>query len=213
MGLRRNKKSEEEKMREQAAIQDSVNTGGLEQQAMQQKQKDKKEGSNYLFDVEEARALIEKGLKGKETRVVNYRDKETGNIEQQTVEIDKRQRKLCNDDAAELYLSIAENGALNHNTISGYLPASQIKKKVLGTMGPVFDQVIFNHHLHGIGYKNTQDASSVISIVRNPLIDGMNKARGGRMIESQEKVRVEKESISREGGENQDNDSGLRSLF
>lgn len=213
MGLRRNKKSEEEKMREQAAIQDSVNTGRLEQQAMQQKQKDKKEGSNYLFDVEEARALIEKGLKGKETRVVNYRDKETGNIEQQTVEIDKRQRKLCNDDAAELYLSIAENGALNHNTISGYLPASQIKKKVLGTMGPVFDQVIFNHHLHGIGYKNTQDASSVISIVRNPLIDGMNKARGGRMIESQEKVRVEKESISREGGENQDNDSGLRSLF
>jgi len=200
-------------MREQAAIQDSVNTGGLEQQAMQRKQKDKKEGSNYLFDVEEARALIEKGLKGKETRLVNYRDKETGNIEQQTVEIDKRQRKLCNDDAAELYLSIAENGALNHNTISGYLPASQIKKKVLGTMGPVFDQVIFNHHLHGIGYKNTQDASSVISIVRNPLIDGMNKARGGRMIESQEKVRVEKESISREGGENQENDSGLRSLF
>jgi len=213
MGLRRNKKSEEEKMREQAAIQDSVNTGGLEQQAMQRKQKDKKEGSNYLFDVEEARALIEKGLKGKETRLVNYRDKETGNIEQQTVEIDKRQRKLCNDDAAELYLSIAENGALNHNTISGYLPASQIKKKVLGTMGPVFDQVIFNHHMHGIGYKNTQDASSVISIVRNPLIDGMNKARGGRMIESQEKVRVEKESISREGGENQENDSGLRSLF
>jgi hypothetical protein len=213
MGLRGNKKSEEEKMREQAAIQDSVNTGGLEQQAMQQKQKDKKEGSNYLFDVEEARALIEKGLKGKETRLVNYRDKQTGNIEQQTVEIDKRQRKLCNDDAAELYLSIAENGALNHNTISGYLPASQIKKKVLGTMGPVFDQVIFNHHLHGIGYKNTQDASSVISIVRNPLIDGMNKARGGRMIESQEKVRVEKESISREGGENQENDSGLRSLF
>jgi hypothetical protein len=213
MGLRGNKKSEEEKMREQAAIQDSVNTGGLEQQAMQQKQKDKKEGSNYLFDVEEARALIEKGLKGKETRLVNYRDKQTGNIEQQTVEIDKRQRKLCNDDAAELYLSIAENGALNHNTISGYLPASQIKKKVLGTMGPVFDQVIFNHHLHGIGYKNTQDASSVISIVRNPLIDGMNKARGGRMIESQEKVRGEKESISREGGENQENDSGLRSLF
>lgn len=213
MGLRRNKKSEEEKMREQAAIQDSVNTGGLEQQAMQRKQKDKKEGSNYLFDVEEARALIEKGLKGKETRLVNYRDKETGNIEQEVVEIDKRQRKLCNDDAAELYLSIAENGALNHNTISGYLPASQIKKKVLGTMGPVFDQVIFNHHLHGIGYKNTQDASSVISIVRNPLIDGMNKARGGRMIESQEKVRVEKESISREGGENQENDSGLRSLF
>lgn len=200
-------------MREQAAIQDSVNTGGLEQQAIQNKQKDRKQGSNYLFDVEEARELIEKGLKGKTTELVNYTDKETGDTKQRLVEIDTRQRKLCNDDAAELYLSIAENGALNHNTISGYLPASQIKKKVLGTMGPVFDQVIFNHHIHDIGYKNVQDAVSVISIIRNPIIDGMNKARGGRMIESQEKVRVEKESISREGGENQEKDEGLKSLF
>jgi len=212
MVLRRNKKSESERMREQAAIQDSANTGKIEQLALHDKQKKKQDGSNYLFDVEEARDLIEKGLKGKEKRIITYTD-ENGDRRRQAVEVDTRQRKLVNDDAAELYLSIAENGALNHNTISGYLPASQIKKKVLGTMGPVFDQVIFNHHLHGIGYKNVQDATSVVSIVRNPIIDGMNKARGGRMIESQEKVRVEKESISREGGENQEKDDGLRSLF
>ena len=212
MVLGRNKKTEEQKMREQAAIQDSMNTNGLEQQAIQNKQKERKEGSNYLFDVEEARNLIEKGLKGKETRTIEYTT-DSGDIRQKAVEVDTRQEKLCNDDAAELYLSIAENGALNHNTISGYLPASQIKKKVLGTMGPVFDQVIFNHHIHDIGYKNVQDAVSVISIIRNPIIDGMNKARGGRMIESQEKVRVEKESISREGGENQEKDEGLKGLF
>jgi len=212
MVLRRNKKSESERMREQAAIQDSANTGKIEQLALHDKQKKKQDGSNYLFDVEEARDLIEKGLKGKEKRIITYTD-QNGDRRRQAVEVDTRQHKLVNDDAAELYLSIAENGALNHNTISGYLPASQIKKKALGTMGPVFDQVIFKHHLHGIGYKNVQDATSVVSIVRNPIIDGMNKARGGRMIESQEKVRVEKESISREGGENQKKDDELPSLF
>lgn len=212
--LGRNKKSDKEKMREKAAVQDSMNTGGIEQQQINRKQQQQdNQNNNPLFNVEESRQLIEKGLKGKETKVMQYQDPDTGDIKQQVVEYDTRQRKLCNDDAAELYLEICNSGALNQNTISGYLPARQIQRKVMGTMKPVFEHVLFDHHIHGVGYKNTQDASSISSIVRNPLIDAMNKARGGRMIESQEKVRVEKETTTRDANENQDDDSGLRSLF
>lgn len=213
MVLGRNKKKDERKeMRRKAALQDSMNTGGIEQQAVQDKREERKEGSNYLFDVEESRELIEKGLKGKVTRKVRFKD-ENGDIQEGWQTIDTRQRKLCNDDAAELFLEICNSGGLNHNTISGYMPAKQIKNKFLATMKSVYEQIIFNHHIHGIGYKDTQDASSISSIVRNPVLDAMNKARGGRMIESQEKVRVEKESISREGGENQEDSRSVRDLF
>jgi len=211
--MRRNK-NKKNSIREKAAIQDASNTAGLEQAAVQQKQKQKQEGSNYLFDVEEARNLIETGLKGVKTEIVPVKNQETGDIEYQRIEYDTRKKKLVNNDGAEIFLDICNSGALNHNTISGNLPGRQIKRKVVGTMGSVYDQIIFNHHRYGIGYKNTPDASNIASIIRNPLIDAMNKARGGRMIESQEKVRVEKESISRDASENQeDNDKGLKSLF
>jgi len=212
--IRRNKKKEESSMREKAAIQDATNTSGLEQAAVQQKQKNKQEGSNYLFDVEEARNLIETGLKGTKTEIVPVKNEKTGDVQYKKVEYDTRKKKLVNNDGAEIFLDICNSGALNHNTISGNLPGRQIKRKVVGTMGSVYDQIIFNHHVYGIGYKNTPDASNIASIIRNPLIDAMNKARGGRMIESQEKVRVEKESISRDGSKNSEKDEkGLKSLF
>jgi len=211
MVLRGNKKSEEEKMRNKMSIQESYNTGSIEQQELQRKQKNKKPENSPTFDVKSIRNLIEKTLKGKIVKYTHWRDSETGDIKTEKNEIETTNRKLCNEDAANRYLNYTDN-VLNHQTISSFLQASQIEKMTLGTMGPVYDETIFKHHINGIGYKNTEDAASIISTIRNPVITALNKSRNGRMIESQEKVRVEK-SVENTSSENQDSSSNRPSLF
>ena len=203
MGIR-DKKTEEEKARERAAIQDSMQTGGIEQQAINQKQQEKKGNSNQLFDVESARQMIKEGLLGKKTKPVQVQNPETKEIQvKQYVEY-SRKDSLCNEEGAYKFLDEA-NSFLNKNTISTYLPASTIENKGKGTLKEVYKQIIVNWHIYDI---NPEDAGDIISIIRNPMIDAMNKARGGRLIKNQEQIRVEKESISREGSsESDDNDS------
>jgi len=210
MGLRNNK-SEEEKMRERAAIKDSANTGKLEQQAVAQKQKEREQTQNKLFDVEGARQRIKQGLLGYKKQYVRYQNPDTGNIEVEKKKESTRNKQLCNEEGASVFMDEA-NSFLNHNTISTYLPAKTIERKCKGTLKPIYKQIVFSHHKFDIDSR--EDAGDIVSLIRNPMIDAMNKARGGRLIQNQEKIRVEKESISREGGDDsEDSDDGFGGLF
>ena len=214
MVLGKNKNTEERKRkqerREKLALQDSHNTGSIEQQEVQRKKKKKDNENSPTFDVKSARLIIERILKGKIVKYNNYRDPKTNEIKTNKEVITTTRRKLCNEDAANRYLNYANN-VLNHNTISSNLTPSQIQKMTLGTMGPVFDETIFKHHINGIGYKNTEDAGTIISTIRNPVITALNKARYGRMIESNEKVRVEKsvENITEDKQKDDYKDKGM----
>lgn len=201
----RNKKSEEDKIRERAAIKDSANTGGIEQQAIAQKQEEREQTQNKLFDVEGARKRIKEGLLGFKKRFVPYQDPKTENIEVKQVKESTRNKQLCNEDGASVFMDEA-NSFLNHNTISGFLEAQIIERKAKGTLKPVYKQIVFNHHKFDID--DTADAGDIVSIIRNPMIDAMFKARDGRLMKNQEKIRVEKESISREGSNDEENSSG-----
>lgn len=199
-------------MRERAAIQDSISTGKIEQAAMAQKQENKDKEGNKLFDVEGARKRIEEGLLGYKEQIVNVSDPETGDIQTKRIKKETRKQKLCNEEGASIFLDEA-NSFLNHNTISTYLPAETIENKCKGTLKPIYKQIVFNHHKFNI--RSTEDAGDIVSLIRSPMIDATNKARGGRLIKNQEQIRVEKESVSREGGDDSDdkNDKTLGNLF
>jgi hypothetical protein len=198
-------------MREQAAIKEASQTGNIEQRAVAQKQEEKQQSSNKLFDVESARQRIREGLLGYRERLDRYRDPESGEVQTQMVKVNERDRQLCNEEAAGIFMDEA-NSFLNHNTITTYLPASTIENKCKGTLQPIYKQIWKNFHLFDIN--GTEDAEDIVSIIRNPMIDAMNKGRGGRMIKNQEQIRVEKESISREGGsDDDDNDGTIGGLF
>jgi len=203
-----NGKSDEEKLRERAAIQDSQNIGKMEAQALNKKQQDKEDG-NKLFDVEGARQRIKQGLLGYKMEVRRVQN-DNGDIVEKKVPVSTREKQLCNSDGAGVFMDEA-NSFLNHNTISTYLPADTIENKCKGTLKPLYKQIFKNFHKFDIN--GTEDAEDIISIIRNPMIDATNKARGGRLIENQEQIRVEKESISREGGKEEDDDDTLGGLF
>jgi len=203
-----NGKSDEEKLRERAAIQDSSNIGQMEAQALNKKQKDKEDG-NKLFDVEGARQRIKQGLLGYKMEVRRVKN-DNGDIVEKKVPVSTREKQLCNSDGAGVFMDEA-NSFLNHNTISTYLPADTIENKCKGTLKPLYKQIFKNFHKFDIN--GTEDAEDIISIIRNPMIDATNKARGGRLIDNQEQIRVEKESISREGGTEEDDDDTLGGLF
>lgn len=213
MGIRNNKKSDEEKMRERAAIQDSANTGSIEQQAVAQKQNERDQTENKLFDVEGARKRIQQGLLGYKKRIIQYKNPNTGEVKTEVKKTEQRSRQLCNEEAAGIFMDEA-NSFLNHNTITTYLPASTIQNKCKGTLQPIYKQIWKNWHIFNIN--GTEDAEDIVSIIRNPMIDATNKARGGRLIKNQEKIRIEKESISREGksgDEDKTSDGALGGLF
>lgn len=201
-------KSDEEKLRERAAIQDSQNIGKMEAQALNKKQQDKEDG-NKLFDVEGARQRIKQGLLGYKMEVRRVRT-DDGDIVEKKVPVSTREKQLCNSDGAGVFMDEA-NSFLNHNTISTYLPADTIENKCKGTLKPLYKQIFKNFHKFDIN--GTEDAEDIISIIRNPMIDATNKARGGRLIDNQEQIRVEKESISREGGKEEDDNDTLGGLF
>jgi len=203
-----NGKSDEEKLRERAAIQDSSNIGQMEAQALNKKQQDKEDG-NKLFDVEGARQRIKQGLLGYKMEVRRVKN-DNGDIVEKKVPVSTREKQLCNSDGAGVFMDEA-NSFLNHNTISTYLPADTIENKCKGTLKPLYKQIFKNFHKFDIN--GTEDAEDIISIIRNPMIDATNKARGGRLIDNQEQIRVEKESISREGGTEEDDDDTLGGLF
>jgi len=203
-----NGKSDEEKLRERAAIQDSSNIGQMEAQALNKKQQDKEDG-NKLFDVEGARQRIKQGLLGYKMEVRRVKN-DNGDIVEKKVPVSTREKQLCNSDGAGVFMDEA-NSFLNHNTISTYLPADTIENKCKGTLKPLYKQIFKNFHKFDIN--GTEDAEDIISIIRNPMIDATNKARGGRLIDNQEQIRVEKESISREGGTEEDDEDTLGGLF
>jgi len=201
----------DDEMHEQLAAKDSMNTGQIEQAAIQQKQKERAETENKLFDVESARQRIKEGLLGYKEKLVQTRDEESGDLQTKRIKEKTRNRQLCNQEGAGIFMD-ETNSFLNHNTISTYLPASTIQNKCKGTLQPIYKQIWKNYHIFDIS--GTEDAQDIISIIRNPMIDAMNKARGGRLIKNQEKIRVEKESISRGGDEDSEsNDSRLGGLF
>lgn len=207
------KEKREEAMRKQAAQKDAAQTQKIEAQAMAQKQKEGENTENKLFDVESARQRIRQGLLGYKQQSKPVQDPDTGDIQVVQYKWDERDRSLCNEEAAGIFMDEA-NSFLNLNTITSYLPASTIENKCKGTLQPIYKQIIKNWHIFDIN--GTEDAEDIISIIRNPMIDAMNKGRGGRLIEQQEQIRVEKESVTRdEGSENsgQDSSSKLGGLF
>jgi len=203
-----NEKSDEEKLREHAAIQDSSNIGKMEAQALSEKQQEKEDG-NKLFDVEGARQRIKQGLLGFKQELRRFKT-DDGDVVEKNVAVSTREKQLCNKEGAGVFMDEA-NSFLNHNTISTYLPADTIENKCKGTLKPLYKQIFKNFHKFDIN--GTEDAEDIISIIRNPMIDATNKARGGRLIDNQEQIRVEKESISREGGKDEDDDENLGGLF
>lgn len=207
MGLINNKKSEEERMREQAAIKDSMNTASIEQQALAEKQKDS--SSNKIFNIKEARQRIKETLLGYKTTYNKYKD-QNGKVKTETEKIDENPRKLCNRAGAGIFLDEAKT-FLNLNTITSYLPPETIENKGKATLKPIYKQIVFYHPWYEI--PSTTDAGNIISTIRSPMIDAMNKASDGRLIKSQEKVRVEKESVSREGSADDNDSSSSGDLF
>jgi len=207
------KEKREEAMRKQAAQKDAANTSKIEAQAVAQKQKSRESTENNLFDVESARQRIRQGLLGYKQQTKPVQDPETGDIQVKQYKWDQRDRSLCNEEAAGIFMDEA-NSFLNQNTITTYLPAKTIENKCKGTLQPIYKQIIKNWHIFGI--KGTEDAEDIISIIRNPMIDAMNKSRGGRLIKQQEQIRVEKESVTRDEGSessNQDSSGALGGLF
>lgn len=210
MGLRGNDKSVEDKKKEIQRNQEALSTGPVEQQAARQKQKEKQQGQNKLFDVESARQRIKEGLLGYKEQMVQYKNPDTGNIETRKVKDETRDKQLCNEDGAGVFMDEA-NSFLNHNTISTYLPAKTIERKCKGTLKQIHRQNVANWHKFGV--ESPEDASEIISIIRNPMIDAMNKARGGRLIKNQEQIRVEKNVSTREETDENEDEGKIGGLF
>jgi len=203
-------KSEADKRREAASIQDAAKTGQIEQQAVAQKQKERSQTENNLFDVETGRRRIKEGLHGYKHKYVRYKDEETGEVKEGFKKIQTRETSLCNEKAAQILMDEV-NSFLNHNTISSFLPPQTIERKCKGTLKQIHRRMVADWHKFGI--HSRADAGEIISLIRSPMVDATNKARGGRLIKNQEQIRVEKESISREGGSDEDEDDKLGGLF
>jgi hypothetical protein len=210
MGLRSNDKTVEEKKKDLQRNQEALNTGPVEQRAAARKQEEKQQEQNKLFDVESARQRIKEGLLGYKENYVQYKDPDTGNIETRKVKDQVRDKQLCNEDGAGIFMDEA-NSFLNHNTISTYLPAKTIERKCKGTLKQIHRQNVANWHKFGV--ESPEDASEIISIIRNPMIDAMNKARGGRLIKNQEQIRVEKNVSTKEETDENGDDQKLGGLF
>lgn len=210
MGLRSNDKSPAEQKKEVQRNQEALSSGRVEQQAVAKKQKERDNDQNKLFDVESARQRIKEGLLGYKEQYVQYKDPDTGNIETMKVKDETRDKQLCNENGAGVFMDEA-NSFLNHNTISTYLPAKTIERKCKGTIKQIHRQNVANWHKFGV--ESPEDASEIVSIIRNPMIDAMNKARGGRLIKNQEQIRVEKNVSTREETDENDDDKKLGGLF
>jgi len=209
MGLRDNDRSEERKkgMREQAAIKEASNTGSIEQRAVAQKQEEKKQSNNKLFDVEGAKRAIKQTLSGKVLKEGWTTNPKTGEAEYKTKVKEKEGKPLTNEKGAHRYIDIAKQ-FLNENTITSFQTGQRIEKKCKGTIKEAYIPCFVNFHIFDIAY---EDMGAIISTIRSPMVDATYKAQGGRMIRNQEQIRVEKESISREGKNEEDDDD--RSLF
>lgn len=210
MVLGRNKKTAEEKKKSIDRQKEGLRTGAVEQQAVAQKQKERDQTENKLFDVEGARKRIKQGLLGYKEKYVQYKDPETGEVVTEKVKDETREKQLCNENGAGVFMDEA-NSFLNHNTISTYLPAKTIERKCEGTLKQIHRQNVANWHKFGVN--SPEDASEIISIIRNPMIDAMNKARGGRLIKNQEQIRVEKDVSTREETDDNEEDNTIGGLF
>lgn len=204
MGLRnKNTKSRKEEAREMAQIQDSFNTGQLEQQMAMKKNQEQGEEEN-LLSVREAKADLRKALLGKELRIKQVKT-EGGDIKQQPVWIDISEKELCNQKGFDMVWSEIE-GFLNKNVTSSYLPAHTIENMCKGTLKTVIKQV--KTHREEYGIENREDASQIVNIVRTALIANMNKSRGGRALQSKEKTVVEKITRALDSDTEQENSAG-----
>lgn len=195
-----------EDAKKMAQIQDSFNTGKLEQRLAAKKNED--EDSEDLLDVKEAKRDLRKALLGKELHIQKGKT-EGGDIVQKPVWIDISEKQLCNQKGFDMIWSQVE-GFLNKNVTGSYLPAHTIENMSKGTMKTIIKQIKTHHSEYGI--ENREDASEIIDIVRISMIANMNKARGGRGLKSKEKTVVEKITRALDSDEDED-ESRVPNIF
>lgn len=202
----RNNKNEREQAKEmakdRAQIQESFTTGKLESNlAMKKKQEQE---NDDLLNVEQAKRDLRKALLGKELHIQQVKTEE-GDIKQKPVWIDISEKQLCNQKGFDMVWSQVE-GFLNKNVTGSYLPAHTISNMCKGTLKAIIKQIKTHHDEYGID--NREDASEIVDIVRTALVANMNKARGGRGLQSKEKTVVEKITRALDSDEDEEKNDG-----
>lgn len=187
-----------EQYREQAAIQDSNNTGNLENQMAAMKQK-KRSQQKDLVDPEDVKKNLRRALLGKENKWQPVQGKE-GQYRQITVDVSKK--KLCNEVGFGMIWNEVE-GTITKNLAGSYLPASTIEKNIKSNIKTILDQIEKKHKEYGVD--DTADASQIVDIVRTQILATASKARGGRGLQSREKTVVKKITQAIKGEEEDEN--------
>lgn len=172
-------------MRDQAAIKDSINTGGLENHLAQKKQDQR---SNQLLDVEETKEQLRKALLGQE-KVATPVKTQDGKERFQVQWKETSEKKLCNKKGFDMVWSQIES-KLNDVVTGAYLPAKTIDKMVMAACYTIVKQIAVKPHEYGVS--DTSDAAEIADIARSTIMANSSRGRGGRALKSQEKTIVEK---------------------
>jgi len=189
-----------EQYREQSAIKDSFNTGGLEGQMAARKQQQNQQKDD-LVNPEDVKQNLRKALLGKETQMRQVKG-ETGQFQRVTVDVSKK--KLCNEKGFGMIWNEIE-GTITKNLAGSYLPASTIERNNKSNVKTILDQIEKKHGEYGVD--DTADASQIVDIVRTQILATSSKARGGRGLENREKTVVKKITQAIKG---EDEKSGVR---
>lgn len=225
-------------MREQGALKDSISTNSLEARLVQNRKQDQDQTRNKLLETEEIRKNLKKALMGVqpvnvpvkyiqcrecssqyEQNIDKCQKKDCGSTDlvvkqhqtkTKTKWVQTSEKQLVNQKGFDMIWSEVE-ASVNENVTGSYLPAKTIERLVYSTCGTLIMQIYVYPWRYGI--QNTEDAKQVIDIVRKNVLATANKARGGRALKSQEKTVVEKISHAISGGEDTEDDSGVKSLF
>lgn len=192
------KQDRKEEYKEQAAIQDSFKTGGLESQMAAAKQK-KRSQKKDLIDPEDVKQNLRRALLGKENKWKPIQGEE-GQYKQVTVDISKK--KLCNEKGFGMVWNEIE-GTITRNMAGSYLPRSTVRKNIMSNMKSLIDQIFEKRDEYGID--DRADGSQILDIVFSQILATTSKAIGGRGMESREKTRIEKFTHAFKGGEEDEN--------
>lgn len=231
--LGRNKeKSDEEKIRERANLQDSFSVGKGELALSQQRKEQQDATRNQLLDTTEVKKQLKKSLMGVEPVQVpvqviecqscgSHHNQEVDKCRQcgsedlqltnsqtkNTVKwMETSEKQLVNQKGFDLIWSEVQ-GSINENITGSYLPSQTIDRVVFATCGTIIKQLSVHNDEYGVS--NSEDMQQVVDIVRKNVLATANKARGGRALQSQEKTVIQKISESVKSGGDEDENNGI----
>jgi len=208
-----NNKTEEEKLRERALIQDSIKDTKIGNQIAAQKQEEQDNTRTQLLDPEKDKKQLKKLLlnveyvekpqilyycnncgqahktepdKCRNCQQTDFKEKQSGT----TLEAVQRSKdSLINKNGFHKVVWSEIEPTISSSVAGGYLKSSEVSKMNYSTLATITMQLALYPWRYNVD--NPTDMQQIGDIVRTPLIAHTSKARGGRGLESTEKTLVE----------------------